>query len=280
MTDRLHEQLSAFLDGELPAAEAQLLLARLERDPLLRATLTRYTLAGDALRMVAVERDVAVAPLASVGFAARLAAAVEVEAQQQQAVLVGLGQPATARRPRAVAMAAGSRQWLGALGGLAVAASVAGMAVWVLQRGGLPAQPPRVAMVASVSQPAAVQVGAPFGSDSAKPAQVRVNPVRMATATPSAGLTGFGRFGDDEPLSYTTPLGTGGAPASGFIPPAELASYVVAHAEVSGPFARRNVITGLVAAPAAALTPVSAVAPAAADAVAPTASSDGASGHR
>ena len=122
MTDRLHEQLSAFLDGELPAAEAQLLLARLERDPLLRATLTRYTLAGDALRMVAVERDVAVAPLASVGFAARLAAAVEVEAQQQQAVLVGLGQPATARRPRAVAMAAGSRQWLGALGGLAVAA--------------------------------------------------------------------------------------------------------------------------------------------------------------
>ncbi len=32
MTDRIKEQLSAFLDGELPEAETTLLLKRLERD--------------------------------------------------------------------------------------------------------------------------------------------------------------------------------------------------------------------------------------------------------
>lgn len=50
MTDTLKEQLSAFLDGELPEAETTLLLKRLERDDDLKGTLSRYSLIGAVLR--------------------------------------------------------------------------------------------------------------------------------------------------------------------------------------------------------------------------------------
>ena len=50
MTDPIHEQISSFLDGELPAAESELLLKRLERDSQLRNTVGRYSLIGEALR--------------------------------------------------------------------------------------------------------------------------------------------------------------------------------------------------------------------------------------
>jgi len=50
MTDRIKEQLSAFLDGELPDPESALLLKRLERDDDLRGALSRYSLIGAVLR--------------------------------------------------------------------------------------------------------------------------------------------------------------------------------------------------------------------------------------
>ncbi|MGA0027689.1 MAG: sigma-E factor negative regulatory protein, partial [Steroidobacteraceae bacterium] len=50
MTETIKEQLSAFLDGELPEAETTLLLKRLERDDDLRATLSRYSLIGAVMR--------------------------------------------------------------------------------------------------------------------------------------------------------------------------------------------------------------------------------------
>lgn len=50
MTDRVKEQLSAFLDGELPEPESALLLKRLERDDELRGALSRYSLIGAVLR--------------------------------------------------------------------------------------------------------------------------------------------------------------------------------------------------------------------------------------
>ena len=46
----IEEQLSAFLDGELPEEELQLLVRRLERDEAYRATLVRYSLIGNVLR--------------------------------------------------------------------------------------------------------------------------------------------------------------------------------------------------------------------------------------
>ena len=50
MTETLKEQLSCFLDGELPEAETTLLLKRLERDEELKSTLSRYSLIGTVLR--------------------------------------------------------------------------------------------------------------------------------------------------------------------------------------------------------------------------------------
>jgi negative regulator of sigma E activity len=50
VTRNIEEQLSAFLDGELPEAELQLLIRRLEKDEAYRATLARYSLVGSILR--------------------------------------------------------------------------------------------------------------------------------------------------------------------------------------------------------------------------------------
>ncbi|KFN47613.1 sigma-E factor negative regulatory protein [Arenimonas metalli] len=48
--DRLKEQLSAWLDGELPADEARFLQRRLDNDPALRARFERWQLASACLR--------------------------------------------------------------------------------------------------------------------------------------------------------------------------------------------------------------------------------------
>jgi len=50
VTRHIEEQLSAFLDGELPEEELALLVRRLERDESYRATLERYAQIGSALR--------------------------------------------------------------------------------------------------------------------------------------------------------------------------------------------------------------------------------------
>jgi sigma-E factor negative regulatory protein RseA len=50
MTVNAHEQLSALLDGELPEAEAAMTLRRVARDQELRSAALRYSLIGDALR--------------------------------------------------------------------------------------------------------------------------------------------------------------------------------------------------------------------------------------
>lgn len=249
MSDRLHEQLSALLDGELPAGEAELLLARLQRDPALRATLARYTLAGDALRIAALESAPQVAPVASAGFAARLSAAIEAEEQQQASVLAGMGVveplPAAALPPRREAARGRAARrgsvgrWLRPLGGVAVAAGVAGLALMVVARGPAGGPAPLVAEQRQVAAPLPVAI-APVVS-----AGETASPLLAAVAGNNS-LQGFD--GTGEPASYTTPTRSGGQAAT-FIPAAELASYVVAHSEVSGPLARRNVLMGLAAEP-------------------------------
>ena len=72
MTDRIREQISALLDGELPADEVSLLVRRLERDPALRRTFGRYVLAGEVLRAPG-------GPLAGRSFADRVNAAIDAE---------------------------------------------------------------------------------------------------------------------------------------------------------------------------------------------------------
>jgi sigma-E factor negative regulatory protein RseA len=108
MTDSVKEQLSACLDGQLPEGELDLMLKRLQRDAELRRTMDGYSLIGEVMRGQRTVR-------ASAGFADRVAAAVASE-------------PATkdfASRP--------SREkvltWLRPAAGLAIAASVAAIAV-------------------------------------------------------------------------------------------------------------------------------------------------------
>lgn len=69
MTDQIREQISALIDGELPADEVGLLVRRLERDEQLRHIFSRYVLAGEAVRSPG-------SPLASRGFSARVSAAI------------------------------------------------------------------------------------------------------------------------------------------------------------------------------------------------------------
>jgi sigma-E factor negative regulatory protein RseA len=70
MTDRIREQMSALLDGELPQDEVGLLVRRLERDAALRQAFGHYVLAGEVLRSPG-------GPLASSGFAAAVSAAID-----------------------------------------------------------------------------------------------------------------------------------------------------------------------------------------------------------
>ena len=121
-------QLSAMFDGELPAAECELLSRRLARDEQLRATWSRYSVIGAALRAE---------PLAQVrpDFARRVSAA-----------LVSGGARTQQRRGRLLR---------GAALGTAVAASVAGAAIMLL-RNGLPVQEEALTAYVPVAQRVAV----------------------------------------------------------------------------------------------------------------------------
>lgn len=109
MTERIKEQLSAFLDGELPDPEAALLVKRLERDDDLRGALSRYSLIG------AVLRNDGDAPAAR-QVAARVSAAIAREPAGSAAISALPGQAA----------------WLRSLAGLAIAASVAASALLLI----------------------------------------------------------------------------------------------------------------------------------------------------
>jgi sigma-E factor negative regulatory protein RseA len=149
MTDTIKEQLSAFLDGELPEAETTLLLKRLERDDDLKGTLSRYSLIGAALRAdgeVTAARHVA----------NRVRAAIAVE-------------PAL---PAAPGLAAA--RWIRPLAGLGVAASVAAATLlaipqWTAGTGGVDVAPAQVALEAAPDAAPAVAAGEERAADEPLP---------------------------------------------------------------------------------------------------------------
>lgn len=106
MNDELKTQVSAFIDGELPAAEAELLTRRLGRDPQLRQQAAEYLRIGRLLRG---ERSVP----GCAGLAGRIAAALDGEEP-----LAGDDTANTA-----------GGNWLRPAAGVAVAASVALLAL-------------------------------------------------------------------------------------------------------------------------------------------------------
>jgi sigma-E factor negative regulatory protein RseA len=112
MSEQIREQVSAFLDGELPNSETELLLKRLTRDGELRESFGRYALIGEAIR--GSGRD-----LLTRDFAGRVNLAIDGE----PAVAAG-GQLRDLRAPR----------WWRPFAGAAVAAGVAAVAVVALQQ--------------------------------------------------------------------------------------------------------------------------------------------------
>jgi sigma-E factor negative regulatory protein RseA len=111
MSEQIREQVSAFLDGELPNSETELLLKRLTRDEELRESFGRYALIGESLRGGTSAR-------LSHGFHARVNRAIDGEPQ------VANIQIPSARL----------QHWWRPFAGAAVAAGVAAVAVLALQQ--------------------------------------------------------------------------------------------------------------------------------------------------
>jgi sigma-E factor negative regulatory protein RseA len=111
MSEQIREQVSAFLDGELPNSETELLLKRLTRDAELRESFGRYALIGEALRGTGSH-------LLTRGFASRINLAID-------------GEPAAAHAPT---LGARGFRWWRPLAGVSVAAGVATVAIIALQQ--------------------------------------------------------------------------------------------------------------------------------------------------
>ena len=111
MSEQIREQVSAFLDGELPNTETELLLKRLTRDGELRESFGRYALIGEALRGAGSH-------ILTRGFASRVNLAIDGEPVEV---------PGHAHQARA-------SRWWRPLAGVTVAAGVATVAIVALQQ--------------------------------------------------------------------------------------------------------------------------------------------------
>jgi sigma-E factor negative regulatory protein RseA len=111
MSEQIREQVSAFLDGELPDTETELLLKRLTRDGELRESFGRYALIGEALRGAGSQ-------ILTRGFASRVNLAIDGEPVHVPALT-------THRR---------ATRWWRPLAGVTVAAGVAAVAIVALQQ--------------------------------------------------------------------------------------------------------------------------------------------------
>jgi|HubBroStandDraft_1064217.scaffolds.fasta_scaffold60953_4 sigma-E factor negative regulatory protein RseA len=111
MSEQIREQVSAFLDGELPSSETELLLKRLTRDPELRQSFGRYALIGETLRGGS-------GASLSLTFAARVNRTID-------------GEPAAPALPAARAR---PLRWWRPIAGTAVAAGVTAIAVVTWQQ--------------------------------------------------------------------------------------------------------------------------------------------------
>jgi len=142
MSEQIREQVSAFLDGELPNSETELLLKRLTRDGELRESFGRYALIGEAIR--GTSRG-----LLTKGFAGRVNLAIDGE------LIPANGQVPQGRGPR----------WWRPFAGAAVAAGVTAVAVVALQQRAIaPALRPGTPLAAQIAAPAQTVAAAQNGA--------------------------------------------------------------------------------------------------------------------
>lgn len=183
-TEERESQLSALLDGELEAGQAELVTRRLLKDPALQATWGRYALIGAVLRKE---------PLLDGGRGANdVAARVRLRMAGEAALhaIVPAPVPAVAVRNGGLGRVAG---------GVALAASVA-LAVVGALRLQMPFAPPVQQVAATAAAPAPVAVTPPptgsarsvaAGSDSALPSYTTPRDTRSAVARLGAPLVNY-----------------------------------------------------------------------------------------
>ena len=206
MSEQIREQVSAFLDGELPDTETDLLLKRLTRDGELRESFGRYALIGEALRGSGSQ-------ILSRGFASRVNLAID-------------GEPAQVAAHAPPARASG---WWRPLAGVTVAAGVAAVAIVALQQRAISprvngASPITAQNVAAVPNAAVPNVAAPKTA--------------ALTAMPAQG-----GGGPREAISYTVPATSTDAPSA--LAPGRLTNYVFAHSKYSSGLGQRGVLADL-----------------------------------
>lgn len=169
MTQPFEEQLSAFMDGELPRDESRFLLRRAEGDDALAGRWTRYHIARQVLRrqpVLAIRAD----------FSSAILAELDAETVQEAA----------------------RTQWLRWGSGGAIAAAVAVAALMVTK----PSTEPEVAtpLAATTAPQRATQIAAPA------PAQVAAaSPALTTPLVPNSPIqTQAASFGSDlsEPVTY------------------------------------------------------------------------------
>ncbi len=190
--ETLSSQLSAFVDDELPSAETDLFVRRLVRDGELKQCMGRYQLMGEALRAPTLRTHL------SRDFSARIAAALELQESTADAS-PGRAQNASWQR---------AERWLRPAAGVAVAASVA-----------------LVAVLAVRSHPDSINAQS-LSAEALQPVELTAQPAGPGN-------------------SYVVPVASNAPTAP--IPAARLTNYVVAHSEFSSPLGRRNMMTGLLA---------------------------------
>jgi sigma-E factor negative regulatory protein RseA len=168
MSEQIREQVSAFLDGELPNSETELLLKRLTRDGELRDSFGRYVLIGEAVR--GTSRG-----LLTRGFSGRVNLAIDGE-------LI----PANEHLPPA----RGPRWWR-PIAGAAVAASVAAVAVVALQQRAVsPTLRSAAPLAARISAPAQSTAVAPSAREAISYTVPATSPAAPASIAP-ARLTNY-----------------------------------------------------------------------------------------
>jgi sigma-E factor negative regulatory protein RseA len=179
MSEQIREQVSAFLDGELPNSETELLLKRLTRDPELRESFGRYALIGESLRGGTHAR-------LSQSFPGRVNRAIDGEPL--------IADPATVRGRSAV--------WWRPFAGAAVAAGVAAIAVVALQqraiaptlRAALPVTVPNAATIPSGGSVPYARVAQNGGTATPREALSYTVPATVPdapAALPAARLTNY-----------------------------------------------------------------------------------------
>jgi sigma-E factor negative regulatory protein RseA len=207
MSEQIREQVSAFLDGELPGSEMELLLKRLTRDADLRESFGRYSLIGEALR--GSHRSVI-----SRGFATRVNQAIDGEAAPVALPSTQLNVP----------------KWWKPFAGVAVVAGVAAVAVIALQQ-------------RAISPAAKLPLSAAVSTIATAPPSGASAPAHQIDS-PAATVAAYEPGQTREALSYTVPPAINpDAPA--VMPAGRLTNYLFAHSRYSYGLGQRGMLADL-----------------------------------